>query len=401
MSYDTAYREVLPTEEPLRFVYGEDSPFGLPLCPLHEGGGILFGDTELIKRQKNVLGHLLKSMGRNLLSGKSLVNVSLPVRVFESRSFLQRLSDVWSFLPIFLPKAAATEDPVERMKWVVTFLFSGLHLGFRQEKPFNPILGETFQANYENAEVYCEQVAHHPPISAFDVRAHDDSFRLHGMHEFKSNMTVNRIVGMQVGPNHVDFKDGSRITFDYPDFVLTGVMYGDRIISYDSKHPVHFVNKAERLLCRVAFCPPASEADLEKYGAKKSGWFGFSRPNLPIDRIGGGIYRVPDDVDLDTVNLRKLKVEQFEKLCEITGRWTQDIVFDGELHQVDPISPQPVSDEEALPSDCRYREDLVYLRAGLYDDAQHWKAVLEDRQRSDAKLRKPTRKARALSASEK
>jgi hypothetical protein len=34
------------------------------------------------------------------------------------------------------------------------------------EKPFNPILGETFQCRVDGCPVYAEQISHHPPIAA-------------------------------------------------------------------------------------------------------------------------------------------------------------------------------------------------------------------------------------------
>jgi hypothetical protein len=34
------------------------------------------------------------------------------------------------------------------------------------DKPFNPILGETYQTIIDGCPVYGEQISHHPPISA-------------------------------------------------------------------------------------------------------------------------------------------------------------------------------------------------------------------------------------------
>jgi hypothetical protein len=52
-------------------------------------------------------------------------------------------------------------DPVERMKLVITFALSGLHNTCKQKKPFNPILGETYQAVFEDGtQIYCEQVCY-------------------------------------------------------------------------------------------------------------------------------------------------------------------------------------------------------------------------------------------------
>lgn len=50
----------------------------------------------------------------------------------------------------------------------------------RMNKPFNPLLGETFE--YESEElgvkIVCEQVSHHPPVSAF--HAESDHFQIYG-----------------------------------------------------------------------------------------------------------------------------------------------------------------------------------------------------------------------------
>lgn len=34
------------------------------------------------------------------------------------------------------------------------------------EKPFNPILGETYQGFVDGCPVYVEQISHHPPVMA-------------------------------------------------------------------------------------------------------------------------------------------------------------------------------------------------------------------------------------------
>ncbi len=82
------------------------------------------------------------------MEGKHVVGVSLPVRIFEPRSTLERMVDSWGTAPVFLSQAAATADPIERLKNVICFCVSGLHYGTRQLKPFNPILGETYQGYF-------------------------------------------------------------------------------------------------------------------------------------------------------------------------------------------------------------------------------------------------------------
>jgi len=78
------------------------------------------------------------------MEGKSVVGISLPVRIFEARSTIERICDWWGFYPVYLRMACRTNDLVERMKLVITMVIAGFYNGTKQKKPFNPILGETF-----------------------------------------------------------------------------------------------------------------------------------------------------------------------------------------------------------------------------------------------------------------
>lgn len=50
---------------------------------------LVFGNNEIIAKQRAVMGYLIKHMGYNLLSGKSIINVSLPINIFDVRSHLE------------------------------------------------------------------------------------------------------------------------------------------------------------------------------------------------------------------------------------------------------------------------------------------------------------------------
>jgi len=55
---------------------------------------------------------------------------------------------------------------IEKLAKVVSFGISYSILYISIEKPFNPILGETFQCWINGCPGYGEQISHHPPISA-------------------------------------------------------------------------------------------------------------------------------------------------------------------------------------------------------------------------------------------
>lgn len=106
-------------------------------------------------------------MGSNLLSGKGILNVSLPVEIFSTESNLETLGKTLAFAPTFLEQAAKINQPLEQMKYVIAFGFTVSLLYVKMEKPFNPILGETMQCSFGGCPVYLEQVCHHPPIASY------------------------------------------------------------------------------------------------------------------------------------------------------------------------------------------------------------------------------------------
>ncbi|QRV91561.1 oxysterol binding protein [Ceratobasidium sp. AG-Ba] len=80
-------------------------------------------------------------------------------------SVLQRLAEDVEYVNL-LAEAASTSDPVDRIALVAAFAVSGyactLHRASR--KPFNPMLGETFEDT--RLGFIAEKVSHHPPIMA-------------------------------------------------------------------------------------------------------------------------------------------------------------------------------------------------------------------------------------------
>ena len=76
--------------------------------------------------------------------------------------------DTFGFAPIFLRKAALEKDHLERLKLVMTSVVAGMYGSVKQLKPFNPLLGETYQGYYDDGtRIFCEHTSHHPPISNF------------------------------------------------------------------------------------------------------------------------------------------------------------------------------------------------------------------------------------------
>ena len=138
----------------------------------------------------------------------------MPIKIFEPRSSIQRITDLWTGAPVYLTKAAQEKDHIERFKLVIAACFSGFYLCINQYKPFNPLLGETLQAEFEDGtKIYCEHTSQHPPITQFLVEPKDGSYVMWGSYEFSGHMGANNFKNGLRGSNNVKFKDGQHIRF--------------------------------------------------------------------------------------------------------------------------------------------------------------------------------------------
>lgn len=133
-----------------------------------------------------------------------MIGISLPVRIFEPRSLLERICDWYGFAPIFLKQASLITDPLERFKLVITFAIASMYRTLKQYKPFNPLLGETLQLFFEDGtKIYCEHTSHHPPIANFLVEDPNERYKLYGYYEFKAQISSNSLIMKNEGPNNV------------------------------------------------------------------------------------------------------------------------------------------------------------------------------------------------------
>lgn len=101
-----------------------------------------------------------------------------------------------------------------------------LHLNVT--KPFNPILGETFQCYIGGIPIYLEQVSHHPPITALYIKT--DSFTVHGCFHSYAEMGLNQVQGRNLCPIFVEFPlTNTHYELKMNDMEITGIMYGDKM----------------------------------------------------------------------------------------------------------------------------------------------------------------------------
>ncbi|OMJ77984.1 hypothetical protein SteCoe_22305 [Stentor coeruleus] len=316
-------------------------------------GGLQCIDERILGNQSGIIFETISKVAVFLAKGKSVVGMSLPIKLFEPRSTLERMLDRWAFMPVFM-RSMSGMDNVEKFKKVITMAVAGLYIAPSQEKPFNPLLGETLQAYWpDGTQAYCEHTVYHPPVTNFCIYAKD--FTIDGHLELTGKFKKNSFIGGYKGKVRVKFNSGQIVSYTFPQFRAGGMVFGPRTVNW------------ERVML---FEDNSGLTAMIKLGPKrKKTWFKKA--------IGKN-----DDF--------KGEIEQSgTKVCEITGSWLEGLSFNG-IQAWDINRDLPVFHKftiNPLPSDWRYREDLIWLSKGYPEIAQIWKYKIEYQQRKNRKLR--------------
>ncbi|GAX79051.1 hypothetical protein CEUSTIGMA_g6491.t1 [Chlamydomonas eustigma] len=116
-------------------------------------------------------GFSVWSMLKNMI-GKDLTKITMPATINEPLDMLQRLAETFEYYSL-IERAAAEQDSTTRMMLVAVWQLSCYNSqAHREGKPFNPLLGETYewQSQDRSVKYLCEQVSHHPPVSAYHAQ---------------------------------------------------------------------------------------------------------------------------------------------------------------------------------------------------------------------------------------
>ena len=195
-----------------------------------------------------------------------------------------------------------------------------------QNKPFNPLLGETNQGKFsDGSRFYCEHTSHHPPVTHYLLEGPNGSYRCFGYYEFIGKMGKNSLTSGLRGPCTVEFPDNTRIRFNAPDFKLGGTIMGERTIEVVGS--IVFEDLAHQLRSVIALST-----------FKSSGFFSKTKTGSKTD-FTGQIYTIKPDKMAQTKfgkgqdlpeDLSKLK-DVKTKICDISGNWLHQLVIGGQL----------------------------------------------------------------------
>lgn len=344
--------------------------------------GFMFDSTDESSKIESLLSNAVKTFMRSKITNSSY---SVPIQIFEPKTLLYRIAQYFAYFPTLLKEASECSLPVERLKKTMAFVCAGLHLQVKLFCPFICALGETFEAEFsDGSQIYLEHISHKPTTIRLLIINEDYNYSLSGYLRFfikSDNLLSSNIKGIQKGTMCVKFKGKitQEIYFTMPSFLLCNIKNDKERSAYwvDSSLFVDKVNKLK-------------------------GVVNFGLNKFDVFDLNGGIYEMAKDDKLkDEIDLT---VDQEfilgKELCCLTGSFIQHVEFDNEKYWdlEKEIGDSIICKQWVLPSDGRFREDLMWLLIAKSKEtpeeiaeceklSQGWKDMLEKVHEDDKKLR--------------
>uniref|UniRef100_A0A3Q2Z9K9 Oxysterol-binding protein n=1 Tax=Hippocampus comes TaxID=109280 RepID=A0A3Q2Z9K9_HIPCM len=188
--------------------------------------------------------------------GKELSKIPMPVNFNEPLSMLQRLTEDLEYHEL-LDKAARCDSSLEQMCLVAAFSVSSYSTTIhRTAKPFNPLLGETYELDRLEEFGYrslCEQVSHHPPAAAHHVIS-QRGWTLWQEITIASKFRGKYLSIMPLGAIHLQFhSSGNHYVWRKVTSTVHNIIVGKLWI--DQSGDIEIVNHRTKETCQLKFSP--------------------------------------------------------------------------------------------------------------------------------------------------
>ncbi|XP_053671044.1 oxysterol-binding protein 1 [Anopheles nili] len=189
--------------------------------------------------------------------GKDLSKIPMPVNFNEPLSMLQRLTEDFEYSEI-LDKAAQAKDTCEQLAYVTAFTVSSYSTtSNRTGKPFNPLLGETYECDRtDDLGWRCinEQVSHHPPMAAQYCEGR--GWRCWQEFSMTSKFRGKYIQIVPLGYTHVEFPaTGNKYTWRKVTTTVHNIIVGKLWVDNHGDMEIFGERNAKGVKCHLKYLP--------------------------------------------------------------------------------------------------------------------------------------------------
>ncbi|KAK6745322.1 hypothetical protein RB195_011819 [Necator americanus] len=312
--------------------------------------------------------------------GKELSKIPMPVNFSEPLSVLQRITEDLEYASLL--ETASHLEPFEQMAYVAAYAVSNYSTtGNRTNKPFNPLLGETYECDRTNDlgwRSVTEQVSHHPPAAAH--HAEGNGWVMYQDFTMTSRFRGKYLSVIPVGYTHVYFP-GTKNHYSYKKITTTvhNIIVGKLWI--DNHGDMEIINHGTGDKCVVKFFPYSyfsRETPRKIYGVVQNS-------NGEAQLVVQGTW--DKAVDLFKVIRTTGSGEKTRIELDVEPRriWTVNPPHPGaeRMHNFTRLAIELNEPEPGVaPTDSRLRPDQRLMEEGRWDEANKIKLQLEERQRT-------------------
>ncbi|XP_057740736.1 oxysterol-binding protein-related protein 1D isoform X1 [Arachis stenosperma] len=316
--------------------------------------------------------------------GKDLSGVCLPVYFNEPLSSLQKCFEdlEYSYLVDRALEWGKQENDLMRILNVAAFAVSGYaSTEGRQCKPFNPLLGETYEADYpdKGLRFFSEKVSHHPMVVACHCEGRGWKFWADS--NLKGKFWGRSIQLDPVGVLTLQFEDGetfqwSKVTTSIYNIIL-GKIYCDHYGTMRIKGSGNYS-------CKLKF---KEQSIIDRNPHQVHGFVQDNRTGEKVAMLIGkwdeAMYYVLGDPTT--------KPKGYDPMTEAALLWERDNCSTKTRYNLSPFAISlneimPGMIEKLPPTDSRLRPDQRHLENGEYELANAEKLRLEQLQRQARKM---------------
>ncbi|XP_031638486.1 oxysterol-binding protein 2 [Contarinia nasturtii] len=331
--------------------------------------------------------------------GKDLSKIPMPVNFNEPISMLQRLTEDYEYTDL-LDRAAACTDPCEQLAYVAAFTVSSYSTTInRIGKPFNPLLGETFECDRTDDlgwRCIAEQVSHHPPMAAM----HCEGKEWACWQEFTmtSKFRGKYLQVIPLGNAYVEFnKSGNRYGWRKVTTTIHNIIVGKLWVDHHGDMNIMGRNSAKGYKCHLKFIPYSyfskdSQRKVKGVITNPNGqakfvvngnWDGKVEYAAVTSVSGSADNPVYQTGNYTTIWTRRLPPPDSDKYYNFTELACQ-------LNEME---------EGVAPTDSRLRPDQRLMEEGRWEESNQEKIRLEEKQRSTRRKREAEAESAASSKS--
>ncbi|KAK8490425.1 hypothetical protein V6N13_076440 [Hibiscus sabdariffa] len=303
--------------------------------------------------------------------------VTLPVLIFEPMTMLQKMAELMEY-SYLLDHADECEDPYLRLVYASSWAISVYYAYQRTWKPFNPIIGETYEmVNHGGITFISEQVSHHPPMSA--GHAENEHFTYDVTSKLKTKFLGNSLDVYPVGRTRVSLKrDGVVLDLVPPPTKVNNLIFGRTWVDSPGEMIMTNLTTGDKVVLYFQTC----------------GWFGAGRYE-----VDGYVYNAAEEPKI--LMTGKWNESMSYQPCDMEGEplqgtelkevWRVADTLENDKFQftyfAHKINSFDTSPKKLLASDSRLRPDRFALEKGDLSKAGAEKSRLEERQRAEKRTR--------------